>query len=94
MEVKQVDDEGNTVGEAIIIPATALHTNTKPLKSGRTVLYAGKQYTFATKMLLSRFNTAIRAEVVTEGVKEQALLDGCSLTKRAQVLARRLLSVS
>lgn len=94
VEVKQVDDEGNTVGEAIIIPATALHTNTKPLESGRTVLYAGKHYTFATKMLLSRFNTAIRAEVVTEGVKEQALSDGCSLTKRAQVLARRLLSVS
>ncbi|MEI4408062.1 hypothetical protein V9062_11025, partial [Streptococcus agalactiae] len=46
----------------------------KPLMSGRRVLYAGKQYEFRAKLPLSRFNTWIRVEVVTEAGEKASIV--------------------
>lgn len=74
VEVKMVNENGDTLGTPVIIQGKDLTNRTKPLMSGRRVLYAGKQYEFRAKLPLSRFNTWIRVEVVTEAGEKASIV--------------------
>lgn len=74
VEVKMVNENGDMLGTPVIIQGKDLTNRTKPLMSGRRVLYAGKQYEFRAKLPLSRFNTWIRVEVVTEAGEKASIV--------------------
>ncbi len=69
-----VNENGDMLGTPVIIQGKDLTNRTKPLMSGRRVLYAGKQYEFRAKLPLSRFNTWIRVEVVTEAGEKASIV--------------------
>ncbi|WP_276981418.1 S8 family serine peptidase [Johnsonella ignava] len=74
VNIKLVDNDGNTIGDIINIKGSDLYRKKINLRSSGKTLYDGYGYPFETEINVEDFNVDIRVEVITAGKKTASIV--------------------